>query len=78
MVTQIITHLSVATRKGKDASTVYRSPRLYLATKLTDDSAFPFRGGDRVIVEIAGDKLVVRKAVVKGKPRRSAAKKQRS
>ena len=76
MVTQIVTHLSVATRKGKDASRIYRSPRLYLATKLTDDSAFPFQDGERVVVEIVGDKLLVRKAALKRKTKAAGRKRR--
>lgn len=58
MVTQIVTQLSVATRPGK-TKRLYRSPRIYLSTKLTDDSAFPFKEWERVVVRVAGERLVV-------------------
>lgn len=62
-----MTKLSVAKKKGK--GTVYRSPRIYLATKLTDDSSFPFKEGDPLLVKIQGKKLVIEK-LEKRKPRR--------
>jgi hypothetical protein len=53
----------VATRKrGKNGKT-YESPRIYLPTKLTCDSAFPFnKGMVRVRVRVDGDRLLVEKA----------------
>ncbi len=60
MVTQIVTHLSVATRPSK-RNGLYRSPRLYLPTKLTDDSAFPFKEKEKVVVRVVGERVVVEK-----------------
>jgi hypothetical protein len=59
MVTEIITKLSIAKRKGKRVT--YRSPRIYLPTRLTDDSLFPFREGEKLRVKISGRKLIVEK-----------------
>ena len=53
----------VATRKrGKNGKT-YESPRIYLPTKLTCDSAFPFSGRMvRVRVRVQGGRVVVERA----------------
>jgi hypothetical protein len=53
----------VATRKrGKNGKT-YESPRIYLPTKLTCDSAFPFSGRIvRVRVRVQGGRVVVERA----------------
>ena len=48
---------STATVKGKK----YRRLYLYLPTILTNDSAFPFKEGDKVKVRIEGKRLVVEK-----------------
>ncbi len=49
-------------KKGKNGRT-YESPRIYLPTKLTSDSAFPFRGKIvRVRVKIERRRLVVEMA----------------
>ncbi len=49
-------------RKGKKGRT-YESPRIYLPTRLTSDSAFPFRGKIvRVRVKVEGRRLVVETA----------------
>jgi len=59
MVTKIRTNMAVARKRGIKGGVVYRSPRIYLPTKLTDDSSFPFLEGDDVEVRIVGDRLVV-------------------
>jgi hypothetical protein len=59
MVKRILTKISVAEKKGKQKGIVYRSPRIYLPTKLTDDSMFPFIGGQLIEVKVAGNKLVI-------------------
>ena len=53
----------VATRKrGKNGKT-YESPRIYLPTKLTCDSAFPLSGRMvRVRVRVQGGRVVVERA----------------
>jgi hypothetical protein len=41
----------------------YSSPRIYLPTKLTEDSSFPFKGDDiPVFIKIKGRKLIIQKA----------------
>jgi hypothetical protein len=53
----------VATRKkGKNGKT-YESPRIYLPTRLTCDSAFPFsKGMVRVRIKIVDQRLLVERA----------------
>src|SRR5437870_13538120 len=46
LVKKILTRLAVARKAASNGDTVYRSPRIYLPTKLTDDSSFPFKEGD--------------------------------
>jgi len=65
MVKQIVTKIAVVTKMGRRRGSIYRSPRIYLPTKLTDDSMFPFSGGERVKVEVVKDRLVVSRAMVK-------------
>jgi len=62
MVKRILTKIAVAEKKGGRKGTVYRSPRIYLPTKLTDDSMFPFIGGQLIEVKIAGSRLVISSA----------------
>ena len=53
----------VPTRKKGKKGRTYESPRIYLPTKLTSDSAFPFRGKIvRVRVKVEGRRLVVERA----------------
>jgi len=53
----------VATRKRGRNGKTYESPRIYLPTKLTCDSAFPFVGRMiRVRVRIDGRRVLVEKA----------------
>ncbi len=75
MVTKIITKLSVAKRKGKNL--IYRSPRIYLSTKITDDSLFPFNEGDKISVKITGKKLMIEKYNTKNKRKRVKSKKSK-
>lgn len=62
MVRKILTRLAVAKKASRSEGTVYRSPRIYLPTKLTDDSSFPFREGDLLSIKVDGRKLVVQRA----------------
>ncbi len=41
---------------------VYESPRIYLPTKLTTDSAFPFGRADMLYVKVVGKRLLVERA----------------
>lgn len=59
MVKQVATKISVVKKLGKKKGSVYRSPRIYLPTKLTDDSMFPFIEGEQVMVEVVAGKLVI-------------------
>lgn len=36
--------------------------RLYISTKVAEDSAFPFKPGDQLVVRIDGRRLIVEKA----------------
>ncbi len=62
MVKKIITRFAVAKKPARSEGTTYRSPRIYLPTKLTDDSSFPFREGDLLSIKVNGRKLIVQKA----------------
>jgi len=59
LVKRILTKIAVARKPSKKKGIVYRSPRIYLSTKLTDDSMFPFFGGQQVEVKIVGRQLVI-------------------
>jgi hypothetical protein len=62
MVTQILTKYSVAKKVNKSKNILYRSPRIYLSTKLTDDSRFTFLDGQLIVVKIEGKKLIIENA----------------
>jgi hypothetical protein len=58
---------------------VYESPRIYLPTKLTTDSAFPFGRADMLYVKVVGKRLLLERAPIKilrkfGRINRKAAK----
>ena len=61
MVKKILTRFAVAKKAADKGEAVYRSPRIYLPTKLTDDSVFPFREGDLLVVRVDGRRLVVQR-----------------
>jgi len=61
MVDQIVTKFVVTRKTARKHGAFYRSPRIYLSTKLTDDSVFPFREGDFLLVKIVGRRLVVQR-----------------
>ena len=65
MVTHIITKYSIAKRKGKNM--IYRSPRIYLSTKLTEDSAFPFKEGDILRIRNVNKRLIIEKYIMRKK-----------
>ena len=53
----------VVTKKRMQNGRVYESPRIYLPTKLTTDSSFPFLGvSNKLYVRVAGKRLVVERA----------------
>jgi len=61
MVDQIVTKFTVTRKPARKEGASYRSPRIYLSTKLTDDSVFPFREGDLLLVKIVGRRLVIQR-----------------
>jgi hypothetical protein len=61
MVKRVLTRFAVAKKTSDNGGAVYRSPRIYLPTKLTDDSVFPFKEGDLLLVRVDGRKLVVQR-----------------
>ena len=61
MVKKIVTRFAVAKKTAKSGEAVYRSPRIYLPTKLTDDSVFPFKEGDLLTVKVDGKRVIVQK-----------------
>lgn len=61
MVNKILTKITVVRKKNRNGRAVYRSPRIYLSTKLTDDSSFPFKEGQPILARIVGEKLVMEK-----------------
>jgi hypothetical protein len=53
----------VISKKRMQNGRVYESPRIYLPTKLTTDSSFPFLGtNNKLFVRVAGRRLVVERA----------------
>jgi len=60
MVDKVVTKFAIAKKKSKTGA-VYRSPRIYLPTKLTDDSSFPFKEDEDLLVRIDRKRLVVQK-----------------
>jgi len=53
----------VVTKKRMENGRVYESPRIYLPTKLTTDSNFPFmKESVKLYVRVAGKRLVVERA----------------
>jgi hypothetical protein len=61
MVKKVLTRFAVAKKTAESGDAVYRSPRIYLPTKLTDDSIFPFKEGDLLLVKIDGRRLVIQR-----------------
>lgn len=61
MVRKVVTRLAIAKKAASNGEMIYRSPRIYLPTKLTDDSVFPFREGDLLLVRVDGRRLIVQK-----------------
>jgi len=62
LVKKIVTKFSVAKKKSGREGNVYRSPRIYLPTKLTDDSRFPFREDDLISIRVDGRRLIIQRA----------------
>jgi hypothetical protein len=72
----------VITKKKMPDGRVYESPRIYLPTKLTTDSNFPFSKGTMLHVKLEGRKLIVEPAAVTilrrfGKLRRANLRKKK-
>jgi len=61
MVSQIVTKFNVTRKPARKQGAFYRSPRIYLSTKLTEDSLFPFKEGDLLLVKIVGRRLVIQR-----------------
>ena len=61
MVKKILTRFAVAKKAAGSGDSVYRSPRIYLPTKLTDDSSFPFKEGDILSVKVDGRKVMIQR-----------------
>jgi hypothetical protein len=61
LVKKILTKFAVAKKAAEGRGAIYRSPRIYLPTKLTDDSSFPFKEGDLISVRVDGRKLLVQR-----------------
>jgi len=56
----------VVTKKRMPDGRVYESPRIYLPTKLTTDSNFPFaKGSLSLYVRVSGKRLLVERAAPK-------------
>jgi hypothetical protein len=62
LVKKILTRFAVAKKPARSEGIQYRSPRIYLPTKLTDDSSFPFKEGDLLSIRVDGRKLIVQRA----------------
>src|SRR5712691_9977959 len=62
LVKKILTRFAVAEKPARSEGTQYRSPRIYLARKLTDDSSFPFKEGDLLTIRVDRRKLIVQRA----------------
>jgi hypothetical protein len=62
LVKKILTRFAVAKKPARSQGTQYRSPRIYLPTKLTDDSSFPFKEGDLLTIRVDRRKLIVQRA----------------
>jgi hypothetical protein len=63
MVSKIVLKLTIVKKRDKQGRPIYRSPRIYLPTKLTDDSCFPFREGQPLLAKVVGEKLVIEKVM---------------
>lgn len=61
MVKQTLTQMTIVKKISKTGNKVYRSPRIYLSTKLVDDSRFPFRDGDILMARIVGRKVILQR-----------------
>src|SRR5438094_10619479 len=61
LVKKILTRFAVAKKPARSERTQYRSPRIYLPTKLTDDSSFPFKEGDLLSVKVDGRKVMIQR-----------------
>ncbi|MFC1506982.1 hypothetical protein ACFLQ6_07925 [Thermoproteota archaeon] len=61
MVNKLLVKLTIVRKKDNHGNAIYRSPRIYLPIKFTDDSSFPFKEGQPLLAKILGEKLVIEK-----------------
>lgn len=73
MVDKIITKFRVVKKVGKKGA-IYKSPRIYLPTRLTEDSKFPFKENDLLLIKINGKKLIIQKISKKPKLKKKKIK----
>ena len=78
MVKKILTRFAVAKKQARSGDSVYRSPRIYLPTKLTDDSSFPFKEGDILSVRVDGRRLMIQRVQKASIPATTSANQGRS
>jgi hypothetical protein len=71
MVDKIVTKFKIAKKIGKKKGVIYKSPRIYLPTRLTEDSRFPFKENDPLLIKIDGKKLIIQKIFKKPKKKKS-------
>lgn len=69
MVKKLLVKLSIVRKKDKHGNAIYRSPRIYLPIKFTDDSSFPFKEGQPLVAKTVGEKLVIEKMPKKKRKR---------
>jgi hypothetical protein len=61
MVNKILVKLTIVRKKDNFGNAIYRSPRIYLPIKFTDDSSFPFKERQPLLVKVVGEKLIIEK-----------------
>ena len=69
MVNKILVKLTIVRKKDIHGNAIYRSPRIYLPTKFTDDSNFPFKEGQYLLAKVIGEKLIIEKMPKKKRKR---------
>ena len=69
LVNKILVKLTIVRKKDNHGNAIYRSPRIYLPIKFTDDSSFPFKEEQPLLAKIVGEKLVIEKTPKKKRKR---------